>query len=208
MKAIDRNSKVYEVLPMLIKDGKEIASLLPKVVDMLMITRMLECEGISCNKDCAYTLDEQRSALIELLRLSIGSEDIGAFDISMASKAVLHTLYLDESSVYTIFANNNLGDDTMEKQITTGTPIVARGGNKYMAYSYLVTEFTEAMELLEKVDTFNMLENHDEESFDAMIEIMYRALDRRYSKEELLAFVDAEFIQKAIRCYYNLAQVS
>lgn len=220
MKATDRKFKVYEVSPLLAKEFVNVSKLLPKVTDMLMITQVLEDRGISYG-DGVCTLDEQRSALIELLKIVVRSEDIGDFDISMAGKAVLHSLDLDRMiiswsefqrlnrlGVVDKIINENRGVVRMEKEITTGSIIVDRDGNKYTAYSYLVAEFNEAMELLEKVDTFNMLENHDDESFAAMVEIVYRALDRRYSKEELLKFIDAEFIQKVIRCYFALSQVA
>jgi len=221
MKVIDRNFREYKVSPPLVKDSINIGTLMPKVAGALMMTHLLEDKGIFYGNNRVYTLDEQYTALVELLTLVIGSEDIGAFDISMASKAILHAFSLDRPTMPPLkdlvvldrlgvldkIISENRGVVTMEKEITTGTPIVDRDGNKYTAYSYLVTEFSEAMELLEKIDTFNMLENNDEESFDAMLEIVYRSLNKKYPKEELVTFVDAEFAQKAIRCYFNLQQI-
>ncbi|SFL65769.1 hypothetical protein [Pelosinus propionicus] len=222
MKIIDRNSVTYEVTPPIVKDSMAITQLLPKVIDMLAVTQQLEDKGISYGSR-TYTLDEQYSALVEMLSIVTKGSNVEAFDISMARKVILHVLGLDKPPMPPLpilasldragaldkIIKANKGDvATMEKEITTGTPIIDRNGDSHIAYSYLIKDFQVAMELLEKVNVFNMLENHDKESYEAMIKIVYLALNKRYTEKKLLKFVDAEFIQKAIRCYYGLPQVS
>jgi hypothetical protein len=40
-----------------------------------------------------------------------------------------------------------------------------------------------------------------------MMEIVYRALDRAISKEDISNFIDAEFARKVIRIYFDLPQL-
>lgn len=222
MQVTDRNSITYRISSPLIKDAKNIGLLIPKVVNVLGIRQMLEDKGISYDSH-SYALDEQYSALLEVLNIVTKGSDVESFDISMANKVILHALDIDKPTMPPLrilakldrlgvldkIINENKGGNIMEKEITTGTTIIDREGNRYIAYSYLVVEFHEAMDLLQKIDTFNMLENHDnEESYEAMLEIVYRALNKQYTKEELLEFIDAEFIQKSIRVYYNLPQMA
>ncbi len=222
MKIIDRNSTTYEVLSPLAKDIKSIGLLLPKVVNVLGVYQMLNDKGFSYSSH-SYTMDEQHLALLELLKIITRGNNIEFFDISMAKKVILHALGLDRplmpplpiiaaldrlGVLDRIIKENRKDGVTMKKEITTGIPIIDRNGVSHIAYSYLVTDFREAMELLQKIDTFNMLENHEEESYGAMLEIVYRALNKRYTKEELLKFIDAKFIQESIRVYYNLPQIT
>ena len=94
----------------------------------------------------------------------------------------------------------------MVNELTVGTTIVDRNGKEFKAYSYLVNEYYEAMELITKIDTVNMSHNitTEDDSFIALMEIMYRALDRKVDKEEILSSLDAEFARKLIRVYYDL----
>jgi hypothetical protein len=96
----------------------------------------------------------------------------------------------------------------MSNQILySGTSITDRTGREHKAFSYLLSEYDEAMNLLSQVDLLDSSSN-TEESYSAMIEILYRALDRKITKEEIESFVDAEFARKVMRVYFDLPQMS
>lgn len=44
----------------------------------------------------------------------------------------------------------------------------------------------------------------DDDSFAALMEILYRTFDRKIPKEEILESLDAEFARKAIKVYYDI----
>lgn len=94
--------------------------------------------------------------------------------------------------------------DNMINTLTVGTTITDRNGKEFKGYSYLWNEHNDAMELLAKIDTVNIGNNTDEESAEALMEIIYRTFDRRVPKEELVESLDVEFISKAIRVYYDV----
>ena len=187
---IDRYTNKHQIYPMLFKDAKEATKGITKVIDMLMLggTRFERFRT-----DGEYTLIEQREELQKLLRYATKEgANIDTFDIHMAKVAFIKLIGFGRM------------DDSMT-EFKSGTVIIDRNGNEHNAYSYLVVDFEKAMELLQKIDTVNMANNVTEDnSKDAMLEIVYLALDGRESKEDIAKYLDSEFCRKAIRTYFDL----
>lgn len=195
MELIDRNNVSHKINPMLFKDSKTMVILMNQVLCFLMIQEILPPKyRLDDNK--AYSLEQQYESLCKVLKMCVKeSECINSFDLVMARLAIINYI--------------GMGDGFNMDKITTGTVIIDRNGNEHMAYSYLLPEYNEALELLSKVDTISTSGNLEtEESYEAMVEIIYRALNRTKSKEDISGFIDAEFARKAIRVYFDLLQVS
>lgn len=193
MHFIDRNNTEHNIYPMMFKDAEEVSKLVPKVIDVLMLGgTVLERYRTTAE----ITLTEQKEALKEILRFTVRDKtNIDTFNIRMAKLA------------FTEFMGLGKDVDIMEK-INTGIAIVDRNGNEHMAYSYLIDDLEKAMELLQKIDTVNMVNNvMDEESKEAMLEIVYLALDCKEEREDIAKYIDAEFARKAIRVYFDLPMV-
>ncbi|SCM83741.1 hypothetical protein KL86SPO_70599 [uncultured Sporomusa sp.] len=190
---IDRNNTEHHIYPVMLKDTKEVAKLVPRVVNVLMMGETV-LEQYRTTEE--LTLKEQREALKEILQYTTRDKtNIDTFDIYMAKLA------------FAEFMGLRKGVGTMEK-INTGVAIVDRNGNEHMTYSYLIDDLKKAMELLQKIDIVNMANNAiDEDSKEAMLEIVYLALDRREEREDIAKYLDAEFARKAIRLYFDLPVV-
>ncbi|MCM0758513.1 hypothetical protein M7775_08005 [Sporomusa sphaeroides DSM 2875] len=189
----DRYNNELQVRPVMLMDIAEVAELVPKVIDMLMLGGTL-LEKYRCTDE--LTLTEQKEALQEILKYA--TRDVSnaySLDVHMAKLAFKHYIGLGRMM------------DTME-QYKSGSVVLDRNGNEHMVYSYLITDFEKAMELLQKIDTVNMANNIiDEESKAAMLEIVYLALDCREDREDIAKYLDAEFARKAIRIYFDLPMV-
>jgi DNA-binding protein YbaB len=97
------------------------------------------------------------------------------------------------------------GDDNMVDKLEVGTIITDRNGKEFKAYSSLITEYKESLELLAKVDIVDISQNIDDtEAQEALLEIIYRALNKAVTKRKILKSLDAEFARKCIRVYYDL----
>ncbi|CUH97411.1 hypothetical protein P22_3540 [Propionispora sp. 2/2-37] len=80
-------------------------------------------------------------------------------------------------------------DEHMIDKLEVGTTVTGRNGKTYKAYSHLITEYKEAIELLSKVDAVNVSENvqeEDPEAYEALLEIIFRAFNREVSKRVYL----------------------
>lgn len=98
-----------------------------------------------------------------------------------------------------------LGDDNMIDKLEVGIIITDRNGKEFKAYSSLLTEYKESLELLAKVDIVDISQNIDDtEAQDALLEIIYRALNKAVTKKKILKSLDAEFARKCIKVYYDL----
>lgn len=187
---IDRYNNELQVFPVMLVDIAEVAELVPKVIDMLMLGDTL-LEKYRCTDE--LTLTEQKEALMELLRYA--TKDVSnaySLDIHMAKLALKHYVQIGRMM------------DTME-QYKSGSAVIDRNGNEHMVFSYLIADFEKAMELLQKIDTVNIANNViDEESNAAMLEIVHLALDCREEREDIVTYLDAEFARKAIRIYFDL----
>jgi hypothetical protein len=187
---IDRNGNEIQVYPVMLMNIAEVAALVPKVIDMLMLGNAL-LEKYRCTDE--LTLTEQKEALQEILKYATrDASNNYPFDIHMAKLAIKHYVQLGRMI------------DTME-QYKSGSVVVDRNGNEHMAFSYLIADFAKAIELLQKIDMVNIVNNTiDEESKAAMLEIVYLALDCREEREDIAKYIDAEFARKAIRIYFDL----
>lgn len=182
---VDRYNVRHTIKAMLLKDVKTISSSLEKNFNILM-TRSLLPQNY--HYSYRYTLEESHNALQEWMQKCF--TDIKGVDLAIAKLAMIKYL--------------GLGVDTLEK-ITAGTTIEDRHGKQHIAYSYLLSEYMEALELLQKVDTVSTAGNLEtEDAYEAMLEIVYRALNERETKEEINEYIDAEFARKAIRIYFDL----
>lgn len=191
MNLIDRNNVSHNINTMKFKDCKTLAILMNQVLGFLMIQDILPPQyRLDDNK--TYSLEQQYESLCKVLKMCVkDSESINSFDLVMARLAVVNYI--------------GMGDGFKMDKIVTGTAIIDRNGNEHMAYSYLLPEYNEALDLLSKVDTVSTVGNLEtEESYEAMMEIVYRALNRAISKEDISNFIDAEFARKAIRVYFDL----
>lgn len=182
---------------MLVKDGGRVTAMLPKVLNLLMLNDHSEFLFNGSYRDSIYETDEQLKTLNELLPLCLNGENVASeFDIRMAKAAVLY---------YIQILGGNYG------MVKCGEKIIDRDGNEYMAYSFKLSDYDKAMELLQKVDTINTINNCNDgnasEAYKAMIEIIYMALDKNVTKQAIRKSMDAEFARKAIRIYYDLPQL-
>lgn len=190
---IDRNNTEHHICPVMLKDTEEVAKLVPRVVNVLMMGGTV-LEQYRTTEE--LTLKEQREALKEILQYTTRDKtNIDTFDIHMAKLA------------FTEFMGLRKDVGTMGK-INTGVAIIDRNGNEHMVYSYLIDDLEKAIELLQKIDTVSMTTNvMSEESKEAMLEIVFLALDCREEREDIAKYIDAEFARKAIRVYFDMPMV-
>lgn len=210
---IDRRGEEHRINPALIKD-------LPNLqTDIYIACQTFTLDNLkSYINQYEYKFDfkENKEAIDKLLPYICN--DTAVFDLVMAKQAL--TWYLGLSQYYDAVpykaqGNNGQysfifsiikGEINMIDKLEVGTNITDRNGKEFKAYSYLINEYFEAMELLTKVDTANISNNigTDDESFIALMEILYRTFDRKIPKEEILASLDAEFARNAIKVYYDI----
>ena len=188
---IDRYDTIHNVSPMLIIYSSEVAKLMPKAINMLLLggtalDRMINYE--------TYTLTEQREALQKLLNYATKERtNVNTFDIRMAKLAIMKFMGMERMGI------------NMMEQYKTGSVIVDRNGNEHMVYSYLLSDFEKAMELLQRINAININENMmDKDSEQAMLEIIYLALNCQEKREDIAKYLDVEFAIGAIRKYYDL----
>lgn len=92
----------------------------------------------------------------------------------------------------------------MEKY-ESGSIVLDRNDNEHKVYSYLINDYSKAMELLQRIDTVSMVNNvMDADSKAAMLEIVCLALDCKEEREAIAEYIDAEFASKCIRLYFGL----
>ena len=186
----DRNGNDHKTYPMMFRDALKATQLIPKVIDVLMLGGTIFEKFRTAE---VITLAEQYEALQELLRYAtIEGTNVDTFDIHMAKLAFFN------------FVQYGRMDEGM-KQYKTGDIVIDRDGNEHTAYSYLITDYDKAIELLQKIDTVNMVNNiMDVESKAAMLEIVCLALNNKEQPEDITKYLDAEFARKAIRIYFDL----
>jgi hypothetical protein len=131
MELIDRYKVSHKINPMVFKDCKTIALLMNQVLGFLMIRDILFPQyHFDDNK--TYSLEQQYESLCKVLKMCTkDSESINSFDLVMARLAVIKYI--------------GLGRGLEMDKITIGTAIIDRNGNEHIAYSYLLTEYQEAV---------------------------------------------------------------
>lgn len=167
----DRSGKRHQIYSMLLKDARKTQLAMPLVSNIL---------GFDTNEKI-YNTEDELSALQGMLEACTDSLD--SFDLEMAKAAI----------------RNYMGADINMKELTIGTQIIDRDGKEFMAYSYKLSDYNKAMELLEQID----FTNFDINSYDILIEIIYLALNEQVDKELINASMDAEFARKALAVYYD-----
>lgn len=192
----DRQGYKHRLYPMLVKDWEIVTSLLPKVLNLLMLNDYSNFLFNGLYRESTYEADEQLRTLNELLPLCLNGETISSeFDLVMAKAAVLYYIQM-------------LGSGTqMEKLVQCGTKVIDRNGNEFMAYSYKLSDYKRAMDLLGKIDFTNIAENCDTVSYLAMTEIIYLALNEKVDIDVIENSIDAEFARKVLAVYYDVSQL-
>lgn len=213
---IDRQGKEHKINTVMIKDASMLGFDIYKACHMLTLNNL---RTYIIQYKYESNLKENKEALDKLL--SYMCDDTAVFDLVMTKQALTWFMginrYYDnvppreKEEVNTDYATRFLlnaikGADKMLTTLTVGTTITDRNGKEFKAYSYLINEYFEAMELLTKVDMANISNNigTDDDSFAALMEILYRTFDRKIPKEEILESLDAEFARKAIKVYYDI----
>lgn len=180
----------HQIYPMLLKDAREATKGITKVIDMLMLGGTM-FERFRTVEE--YTLIEQKEELQKLLKYATKEgTNVDTFDIHMAKVAFINLIGFGRM-------------DNSMKEVKSGTIVNDRNGNQHTAYSYLITDFVKAMELLQRIDTVNIINNCiDEDSKEAMLDIVYLALDGREEREDIVKYLDSEFASQVIRIYFDL----
>lgn len=186
---IDRNNRGYKVYPALIKYMEQVTKLLPKLINPLMLngTKFDRYDNYE-----QYTTEEQYKAVKELISLALREQtNAENFNIRMIKR-----LFIE----YTAIDNSNTKDD-----YKSHTTIVDRNGNEHIAYSYLLRDYEEAMELLNKIDTLVLLNNFEDETIrEHVLQIVYKALNSKEAKEDIIKYLDLDFLREAFKVYYDL----
>lgn len=186
---IDRNNQGYKVYPALIKNMNQIAKLMPKLINPLMLngTKFDQYEDYEQS-----TSEEQYKAVQELISLALREQtNAENFDIRMIKR-----LFIE----YTAIAKSNTNSD-----YRSHTFIVDRKGDEHIAYSYLFTDYEEAMELLDMIDTLVLLNNLEDETIrEHAIHMVYKVLNEKESKEDIIKYLDLDFLREAFKVYYDL----
>lgn len=186
---IDRNNQGYKVYPALIKNMKQTAKLMPKLINPLMLigTKFDQYKDYE-----QFTSEEQFKAVQELISLALREQtNVENFDIRMIKR-----LFIE----YTAVGNSDTKDDYKSHTI-----IIDRNGNEHIAYSYLFTDYEEAMELLDKIDTLVLLNNFEDETIrEHVMHMVYKALNEKESKEDIIKYLDLDFFREAFKVYYDL----
>jgi len=186
---IDRNNQGYKVYPALIKDVKQTAKLMPELINPLMLngTKFDRYDNYE-----QYTSKEQYEAVQELISVALRQQTNTAnFDLR-----IIKRLFIE----YTAIDNSDTKDD-----YKSHTNIVDRNGNEHIAYSYLFTDYEEAIELFDKIDTLVLLNNFEDKTIrEQAIHMVYKALNEKESKEDIIKYLDLDFLREAFKVYYDL----
>jgi uncharacterized protein YnzC (UPF0291/DUF896 family) len=182
----------YRIHSMRIKDAPGVMSILPDILRFLMLNDVFDV--LFCGyQDRTYEANDQYDALCEIIALATEKPDaFRGFDLQMAKVAVVN--YIDMLR----------GDVKMQQTIQCGTKVIDREGNEFMAYSYKLTDYRRALDLLDKVNFISTAANFDTKSYNAMIEIIYLALDGKVDVETIEKSIDAEFARKVLAVYYDV----
>ena len=191
MVVIDRDGKEFLIHSLILNDCIPMRFDIEKALLALNLEDILALTAVSQQQ---YSEEEKIQALRKCIRIALSEDTIPlGVDWEMA-KAIM----IDYLGLGRLYGMN-------DKKFFVGTKIIDRNGGEHIAYSYLLREYDEAINLLSKVNLLDTSENIiNEESTTAMIEILYRALDRKVSKEEIISFADADFARQAMRVYYDL----
>ena len=151
------------------------------------------------------TLEESRESLILLMMHMFDSTN--NVDLVMMKQAL--TAFVGLNYRYDKIPNNEMfiikETDNMIESLEVGTKLTARDSKEYTVYSYLMNEYEESLELLSRIDILNVNNNiNDKEAEDALLEIIYRALNKKVTKTKILKFLDAEFAKDVVRIYFDL----
>lgn len=191
-----RDDWKYRGHSMKLKERDRIAELLPKVLKFLMMENLANTVFYGAYNDIVYDANEQYEALCEILTLAIeNTEAIKGFDLQMAKVAVINYIGMLR------------GDVKMQQTIHCGTKVIDRDGNEFMAYSYKLVDYKRAMDLLDKIDFTSTTANYDTESYLAMTEIIYLALNEKVDIDTIEKSIDAEFARKVLAVYYDVSQL-
>jgi hypothetical protein len=192
---INRYGNEYKVFPMMCKDGPGVAKLLPQSLNAVMLSNVASYIYNGAYDQVAFDIEDQFYSLCDLLATYIAKTDIETilanFDLEMAKAAVKN--YIDIG-----------GNCYMDKVIQCGTKVIDREGAEFTAYSYKLTDYPKAMELLGKIDFTSTAANYDPVSYNAMIEIIYLALNEKVDIEVIEKSIDAEFARKVLAVYYDV----
>jgi hypothetical protein len=142
-----------------------------------------------------YNALVKREEELKILKLTPKEEQQAKLETELMIKAAQEIGLIEE-------------DEHMIDALTVGTTVTGRNGKTYKAYSHLITEYKEAIELLSKVDAVNIASNvqeEDPEAYEALLEIIFRAFNREVPKDEILEILDAELAKKVIRVYFDVA---
>ncbi|WP_110952979.1 hypothetical protein [Anaerosinus massiliensis] len=202
---IDRVNQPHELNVMLLRDVKKLHTDICKAYKILMLDKSY----------IGYTepqsnLNDNIGAINRLLPYV--SNDTDNFDLVMIKQALVWFMGMDirydkgsleEQRIIQILFNG--ADNSMTDKLEVGTMITDRNGNEFKAFSLLFSEYEEAIELLLKINIIDITQNIDDtEAQEALLEIIYRALNKTITKKKILKSLDAEFARKIVRVYFDL----
>jgi len=194
-----REGQKFRGYSMILKDWEKVTSLLPQSLKFLMLNEYVNIIYRGQFKDTVYGQFTQYVDLCELITMSANgkADAVQNCDLRMAKMAIVNYIGM--------LRRGNL------MKIQCGTQITDRTGREFMAYSYKITDYNKAMELLGKVDIIHTAENCDtdetDESYNAMIEIAYLSLDEKVTREEIEQSMDIKFAKSVMNTYYDLSEL-